>query len=103
MIRPTLCRPWPTLTTIAPPAPSRNARPAASQTVEPSARTATGGSGTELRRKTRPVGVVIGDRSTMTGIVLAVAPLQPPDVDDRPVGRAEIADGTAVRWTVYEP
>jgi len=49
------------------------------------------------------VGVVIGDRSTMTGIVLAVAALQPPDVDDRPVGRAEIADGTAVRWTVYEP
>ncbi len=48
-------RPWPTLTTIAPPAASRYSRPRESRIVESWASTATGGSATDERRKTRPV------------------------------------------------
>src|SRR5262245_44210574 len=56
MTRATDSRPWPTPTTIAPPAASRYALPSASQIVEPSARTATGGEASAERRKTLVIG-----------------------------------------------
>src|SRR3954462_10912503 len=46
-------RPWPTLTTIAPPAASRYSRPSASTMVEPWASTAAGGAFAMDRRQTR--------------------------------------------------
>src|SRR6185436_18219092 len=53
--RATDSRPWPMLTTTAPPDASRYSRPSASTIVEPWPSTATGGAGSEERRKTRPV------------------------------------------------
>src|SRR5687768_10552164 len=48
-------RPWPTFTTIAPPAASRYSWPFAAWIVDPTADTATGGSAIVERRKTRPL------------------------------------------------
>src|SRR3970040_2698106 len=78
-------RPWPTLTTIAPPAASRYARPSASQIVVPSARTATGSAGSSERRKTRDV--TGGGPSPGSTVLHAPGDCRAPVVLKRPVTR----------------